>query len=202
MKTKVIVSSLILIFVVSMGFYLLSPFFINNVVDEPLPIDSISFLNNYSEFMKLDETERLKTAQDMNDNQINNIMVEAAKLNNQVNEDMLTDSTNTSKDSILTGMFTGVDDGIHDASGMAKIIQTSRGEILRFEDFHTTNGPDLYVYLSPTDSNSDIVDLGRLKGNVGNQNYLIPLGTDTTKYDTVLIWCKAFSVLFGSAKLS
>jgi arsenite methyltransferase len=49
---------------------------------------------------------------------------------------------------------------------------------------------------------SDIVNLGRLKGNIGNQNYPIPDGTDLTKYDTVLIWCKAFSVLFGSAQLA
>jgi len=49
---------------------------------------------------------------------------------------------------------------------------------------------------------SDIVNLGRLKGNIGNQNYEIPTGTDLSKYNTVLIWCKAFSTLFGSAKLS
>jgi len=45
------------------------------------------------------------------------------------------------------------------------------------------------------------VDVGRLKANIGNQNYPIPAGTDMTKYDTVLIWCRAFSVLFGSADL-
>jgi hypothetical protein len=43
--------------------------------------------------------------------------------------------------------------------------------------------------------------MGRLKANIGNQNYPIPAGTDMTKYDTVLIWCRAFSVLFGSADL-
>jgi hypothetical protein len=46
------------------------------------------------------------------------------------------------------------------------------------------------------------VDLGRLKANIGNQNYPIPNGTDMTKYDTALIWCRAFSVLFGSAELT
>ncbi len=50
-------------------------------------------------------------------------------------------------------------------------------------------------------SASDFVDFGRLKANIGNQNYEIPEETDLTKYDTVLIWCKAFSVLFGSADL-
>jgi Electron transfer DM13 len=62
-------------------------------------------------------------------------------------------------------------------------------------------GPDLYVYLSTDKNASDFVNLGRLKGNVGDQNYEIPDGTDFSKYDTALIWCQAFSVLFGSAEL-
>jgi hypothetical protein len=75
------------------------------------------------------------------------------------------------------------------------------GDILRLEDLMVTNGPDLYVYLSTDKSASDFVNLGRLKANIGNQNYPIPAGTDLTKYDIVLIWCRAFSVLFGSAEL-
>jgi hypothetical protein len=73
--------------------------------------------------------------------------------------------------------------------------------ILRLENFRATNGPDLHVYLSTDKSASDFVSLGRLKGNIGNQNYEIPEGTELSKYDTVLIWCRAFSVLFGSAEL-
>jgi hypothetical protein len=75
------------------------------------------------------------------------------------------------------------------------------GDVLRLEDLVVTNGPDLYVYLSTDKSASDFMNLGRLKANIGNQNYLIPVGTDLSKYDTVLIWCRAFSVLFGSADL-
>jgi hypothetical protein len=96
----------------------------------------------------------------------------------------------------------GVNDGIHNAEGQVKVIKLSNGSnFLRLEDFRSTNGPDLYVYLSPDKSNSDFVNLGKLKGNVGDQNYKIPEGTDLSKYDTVLIWCQAFSVLFGSAEL-
>jgi hypothetical protein len=73
--------------------------------------------------------------------------------------------------------------------------------ILRLEGLKATNGPDLYVYLATDKSASDTVNLGRLKANNGNQNYVIPLGTDLSKHDIVLIWCKAFSVLFGSAEL-
>jgi hypothetical protein len=58
------------------------------------------------------------------------------------------------------------------------------------------------VYLSPDKDASDIVNVGKLKANNGNQNYDITEGTDLSKYDTVLIWCRPFSVLFGSAELN
>jgi hypothetical protein len=63
-------------------------------------------------------------------------------------------------------------------------------------------GPDLYVWLT-RDGNvkNGYVDLGRLKGNIGSQNYTVPLDTDLSQYTTVIIGCKAFSVLFGTASL-
>jgi electron transfer DM13 len=74
--------------------------------------------------------------------------------------------------------------------------------ILRLENLRVTNGPDLYVYLSPDKSASDFVNVGKLKANNGNQNYDIPAGINLSKYDTVLVWCRPFSVLFGSAELT
>jgi Electron transfer DM13 len=101
-----------------------------------------------------------------------------------------------------TGTFEGAGDGIHNAEGVAKVITLQDGnKVLRLENLKVTNGPDLYVYLAMDKGASDFVDLGKLKGNIGNQNYNIPQGTDLTKHNTVLIWCKQFSVLFGSAKL-
>lgn len=101
------------------------------------------------------------------------------------------------------GKFVGVGDGIHDAKGDAMILKLENdSRYLRFENFKATNGPDLYVYLSTDDKASDFVNLGRLKANIGNQNYEIPSDVDLTKYNKVLIWCKAFSVLFGSAELA
>ena len=72
---------------------------------------------------------------------------------------------------------------------------------MRLENLKATNGPDLYVYLATDKTASDFVNVGRLKANIRNQNYNIPEGTDLSKYNTVLIWCRAFSVLFGSAEL-
>ena len=104
--------------------------------------------------------------------------------------------------SALSGQFMGAGDGIHNAEGMAREISLeNRKQFIRFENFKVTNGSDLFVYLATDKSASDFVDIGRLKANNGIQNYEVPEGTDLTKYDTVLIWCKAFSVLFGSADL-
>lgn len=103
---------------------------------------------------------------------------------------------------IPMGNFIGIGDGIHDAVGEVFIIEAEDGsKFLRFENFKVSNGPDLYVYLATDETASDYVSLGKLKGNIGNQNYLIPPGADLSNQDTVLIWCKQFSVLFGSAKL-
>ena len=101
------------------------------------------------------------------------------------------------------GQFVGVGDGIHDAQGVAKVLPLDDGsQILRLEEFRSTNGPDLYVYLATDKEASDFVNLGELKANRGNQNYEIPGGVDLEKHNQVLVWCKAFSVLFGSAELA
>jgi hypothetical protein len=111
-------------------------------------------------------------------------------------------SDNEMMDTGLTGVFAGAGDGTHNAEGVAKVIPLdAKSDVLRLEDFKVTNGPDLYVYLATDKQASDFVDLGKLKANNGNQNYDIPEGTDLSKYSTVVVWCKQFSVLFGSAEL-
>ena len=101
------------------------------------------------------------------------------------------------------GVFVGVGDGIHDAQGDAYTIPLENGSnVLRLENFKSTNGPDLYVYLSTDKYASEYISLGELKANSGNQNYQIPDDVDLEKYNQVLIWCKAFGVLFGNAELS
>ncbi|KAF6246967.1 hypothetical protein C6990_07750 [Nitrosopumilus sp. b3] len=100
------------------------------------------------------------------------------------------------------GTFIGVGDGIHDAQGDAYTIPLKdESNVLRLENFQSTNGPDLYVYLATDDNASEFINLGELKANKGNQNYQIPEDVDLNKYNKVLIWCKAFGVLFGSAEL-
>lgn len=100
-----------------------------------------------------------------------------------------------------TGTFVSLD---HDTSGTAAVLGDGSGQrFLRIEDLNTSNGPDLNVYLvnSSTGDVSDYIDLGDLKGNVGDQNYQIPVGADLSIYDKVLIWCVRFSSPFGEAPL-
>jgi hypothetical protein len=89
----------------------------------------------------------------------------------------------------------------HAVQGIAKIATVSGQQLLRFENFKTDYGPDLRVYLSPALNNSDVIDLGPLKGSEGNFNYQIPEGTATQKYSKVLVWCRAFGVLFSYAEV-
>jgi hypothetical protein len=153
-------------------------------------------------FMNMTEEQRVQAARNMTQNEKEMIMNEFSKQNATVNENM-NETTVTNNTMALMSNFIDAGDGFHKAEGVAKVVNLADGRtFLRLENLKTTNGPDLYVYLSVGKDASDIVNLGRLKGNIGNQNYEIPAGTDLSKYNTVLIWCKAFSTLFGSAKLS
>ena len=153
-------------------------------------------------FVNMTEEQRAQAAKNMTQNEKEMIMNKFSKQNATVNESM--NETKMTNDTMtLMGNFVEAGDGFHKAEGIAKVINLADGRtFLRLENLKTTNGPDLYVYLSIGKDASDIVNLGRLKGNIGNQNYEIPAGADLSKYNTVLIWCKAFSTLFGSAKLS
>ena len=203
-KKTIIVLIIIAAIAIPVGIYTVSPLFINTIVDEPLPTSSDTDLQKFQEFMSMNsELERVEKGQQMTTEEKNSILRGAAQTNgNTLNENMTEAATTSGNTSLITGEFIGVNDGIHNAEGLAKVIQLDEASmVLRLENFKATNGPDLYVYLATDNSASDFVDLGRLKGNIGNQNYDIPEGSDFSRYDTVLIWCKAFSVLFGSAKL-
>ncbi len=99
---------------------------------------------------------------------------------------------------VSSGSFEALD---HPGEGTAEVISQDDRLTLQLRDFETDAGPDLKVYLATGTDGSDFVDLGGLKGNSGNQTYEIPAGTDTEKYDTALIWCRAFSVGFTAAPL-
>jgi pentapeptide MXKDX repeat protein len=108
-----------------------------------------------------------------------------------------------------TGTFHGK---VHNTSGRATIYREDSGKlVLRLTNFKTSNGPDVHVILIAAKdadddanflkSNTKRVELGKLKGNEGDQNYDIPSGTDLTKFQTVSIYCERFNANFGAAAL-
>ncbi len=103
--------------------------------------------------------------------------------------------------SLATGMFTG-EDG-HAGTGTAEIVQVPGGvRTLTFTKFDVDPGVDVDVYLTPdTKDISDRVELGGLKGNVGDQQYDIPAEADLSKYDSVILWCTPFTVRIAVAAL-
>jgi hypothetical protein len=103
---------------------------------------------------------------------------------------------------LAAGPFEVADEG--SAEGTATLVKKAAGgRVLTLTDFEVHNGPDLRVYLVPGDGKdtSDNIDLGGLKGNVGNQQYDVPDDADIGRYKTVVIWCRAFSVAFARATL-
>lgn len=105
---------------------------------------------------------------------------------------------------VAQGEFIKIDT-IHKGSGVAEVHVIDEQPVLAFKDFKVTNGPDLFVYLAKDDaikSSSDLgdyVSLGTLHSDEGEQIYALPANYDD--YKSVVIWCRAFGVLFSSAEL-
>jgi hypothetical protein len=110
---------------------------------------------------------------------------------------------------VATGDFDRKDD-VHYANGQALIVkQTDGTHALRLQDLDAANGPDLYIYLSehrdPTNSEQlhegQDHNLGSLKATTGSFNYTIDPSIDISKVKSVVIYCRAFSVIFSVAAL-
>ena len=86
------------------------------------------------------------------------------------------------------------------AQGTARLMFIDKRQTLRFENFRTDNGPELRVFLSPALNAADVIDLGPLRATQGSLNYAVPEGTDTRKYNKVLIWCNTYGVLYSYAE--
>jgi hypothetical protein len=218
-RSLVVAAGLVaLVVLVAVGWYLLSPLWINRTVDEAFPFDGPSAaemadmpteemaavettleaaLPTEAEVAALDEEARAEVEE--------KVMEAAAVMPEQEMDEPMPAAEPVV---VLQGSFVGADD-FHQGSGNAVIYQLPDGShVLRFEDFSVTNGPDLHVILSgsaaPATSDevmAGYVDLGSLKGNIGNQNYEIPAGTDVSQIRSVVIYCQPFQVVFAVATL-
>lgn len=165
------------------AYYLLSPLWINVQVDEPFPTAMPAEVSAQA-------TQAMSTAMAEPDTVMEEAMPEA-------NMTLL-----------AQGSFYNL---FHVGSGQAMVYQLADGSrILRLQDFEVDNGPELHVYLFPNDPVTtsigvDIpgsVDLGLLKGNIGDQNYEIPADLDLSRFKSVVIWCQPFKVTFIAAPLA
>ena len=128
-------------------------------------------------------------------------------VNRRVDEAMPTAQGESSPQPLVSGRFYSI---LHPTAGTATIFQMGDGtRLLRLASFSTSNGPDVHVYMVAADDAKDVatvqragfIDLGVLKGNIGDQNYRLDSDLDLAKYRAVSIWCKRFSVNFGAAAL-
>lgn len=227
-----LIKLLLLIGVIAIGWWLLSPLFIDKKVDEDFDPKVASALNlviekageglqNAGEKISETNAEGLKkkiaelkismgsgtnlSKQIKDTDAMNVFMDEMSKMGDkEVKEDF---AVSENQSTLLKGSFASV---AYKGTGDVRVIYlgVGTGTIVRLENLDIINGPDLHVVLSKS---SDVeksghlgeyIELGNLKGNKGNQNYVVPIGVDASAYNSVVIYSKAFSVVFNSANLA
>ncbi|MDE2788589.1 MAG: DM13 domain-containing protein [Chloroflexota bacterium] len=188
---------LIVIPVAWLAWWLLSPLFITMEVHEEFPL-----------------AHRAVVPDNMTMAEVEDAMAAAANLERPVDEAMPDSpgaaASQTEPQATLTGEFRDAD-AFHKGSGTATVynLGPDAGHVLRLEDFRVTNGPDLRVLLANApfpEGHSDLdddgyVELDKLKGNVGSQNYDIPPDVSLADVHSVVIYCHPFRVLFSVATL-
>ena len=200
-RKRIIVAAVVIIGVpaLAVAWWLLSPLFISQTVDEEFPLASNAVIPAEMTMAEAEE-----------------IMVEAASEFNNFDERVPTEMAmsddamkmDPSVEKVKSGNFRDTD-SFHKGSGTATIYRSSDGKnLLRLEDFRVTNGPDLRVLLVPNsdpqgrDDVEGYLELGKLKGNMGNQNYFLPEGEDGSGFGSVVIYCRPFHVVFSVASLN
>ena len=168
--------------------YLASPLFLNRVVSEGFPMSTGATV-----------------PEGMTQQQVEETMAAAAQTTTSASEAM--PPAVSPAVAVARGSFTGAD-GFHRGQGTAAVYRVGDQLVLRLEAFQVTNGPDLHVILtahaapkSRADVQQEYLEIAKLKGNVGEQNYTLPAGLSLDRYRTVVIYCKPFHVVFATAPL-
>jgi len=211
-------AALLLLPILALAWWFASPLFINKTVDEPFPVvqvtaptagDMMAKDDDMMDSMAQEET--MSDALDQDEMMAKDDDMTAAMDKDEMMEKE--DDMAAGADApllIKEGVFRDGSSS-YSGSGRAAIYRLPDGShVLRLEEFSVTNGPDLYVLLAnhPDPATSDAlhsqttVELERLKGNRGSQNYLIPASVDLASLGSVIIYCKAFSVIFSVAPLN
>ena len=181
------------------AWWLISPLFLDSVVDEEFPVAA-----DVPEDAKSESTTTSTSATDSGSGDADS---GEAVPGGSGTANVVRPTAPVEVTAIVSGQFRDADES-HRGSGTAAIYELEDGSMLiRFEDFEVTNGPDLHVYLVPhenptsSDDLTGYVDLGSLKGNIGDQNYEIPDGVAISDFGSVVIYCVPFHVFFSVAPL-
>lgn len=115
---------------------------------------------------------------------------------NYINESLLLDTTAVLKfeGNFIPGPYGTV-------NGKARIYLKENKYSVALENFTSSSGPDLKVYLSKERLPLNFIKLSNLRSTNGNQLYNITGSPDFTQYKYVLIHCEQYNHLFGSAEL-
>ena len=196
---KKIIAVIILIIITGVAYYLISPLFRTEVVDDELPENIITETQIESEqvpsgFEELTAEEQEEMNKQMAEKNAVPMPSVADTMPKEVQETEVTD--------IPSVTFPVAGTAGHSASGSVSILETTTGTVIRYEDFSTINGPKLNVYLAKDLKAQEYIDLGPIKGTHGNINYSVPDGIDVSEYKYVMYWCVPFRVLFNYAEIN
>ncbi len=168
------------------AWYLGSPLFINRTVEEAFPASAGA-----------------EVPSGMTQAQVEETMMAASKESTSSEEAMPAAAV-----ALRRGTLAGADD-FHQGEGTATLYRVGAELVLRLDPFRVTNGPDLHVILtkhgkprSRDEVNAGYIEVAKLKGNIGSQNYTLPAGLRIEEYKAVVIYCKPFHVVFASAELA
>ncbi|MXY74371.1 MAG: DM13 domain-containing protein [Acidimicrobiia bacterium] len=190
-----VVAAFVAIAVLAVAWWLISPLFIDEVVEEDFPRAAMAVIPD-----------------DMTAEEAEEVMMEAEGVETMVTEAMpeAEEPDVTGPVALAAGAFMDADD-FHRGSGEVTAYRLEDGSlVLRLEDIEVTNGPDLRVLVAPghgIDSREALqaagyIELAPLKGNIGSQNYDFPADYQVPGQMTVIIYCKPFQVIFATAELS
>ena len=193
-KVLLIVGVIVAIPVVAFAWWLVSPLFFSKTVVEEFPMSASAQI---PENMTQDEAEKA--------------MEVIAKIDMPAMEEMpeMPPEMNDEPVAVASGQFRD-GDSFHKGSGAVTLYRLPTGEgLVRFEGLNVTNGPDLRVLVTVHPDpmtradvhDADYTEIGKLKGNKGDQNYDVPADLDLASIRSIVIYCAPFQVVFSVAPL-
>lgn len=211
---KKLVGIIVAILAIGVAYWLISPLFIDRQVDESLSPEVEDIVDQALDQLENGETEESADEEEFVSNLKEQLpdeaMMEEFKAEMELMESIETveamPEAPDQPSAIAAGSFVSV---AHQGSGevVALDLGADQGQIVRLVDLDVDNGPDLRLLLSPNadvQSSGDLgeyVELGKLKGNKGTQNYVVPEGVDVGDFQSVIVYCKPFHVVFNSANI-